>query len=308
MWCLELEYSITFTTLDAHSIFILLSTLDKHLEVRIQARDRQYSRLDKGLGSKVVRQPEGETVRWQGGVARQAKFFQATQPIPTPILDGSGRPADMKDRRNTSRSQEKNVNSFNEELSSSDGTGRLERKLKHVHLKKARVSMLSRLMIEQGDLLVTQLQYKTILKFFLRFERSTLTMKHFLKELGQTWTSKFQDYQILWWSTRKVPAFENWFRKLRTTQIDMLFNKNYDEINHLIPSVQNPNKWFMKWETSNCVNCSRRNPKRSVKYVCHTGTLASSIARWSTSCENEERRIRNSASFRWTIFQFPTTV
>ena len=32
-------------------------------------------------------------------------------------------------------------------------------------------------------------------------------------------------------------------------------------------------------ETLNCVNCSRRNPKRSAKYVYHTGTLASSIAR-----------------------------
>ena len=40
---LELEYSLTFTTLDAHSIFILLSTMDWYLEVRIQARDKQYS-------------------------------------------------------------------------------------------------------------------------------------------------------------------------------------------------------------------------------------------------------------------------
>ena len=37
----------------------------------------------KELGSKVVRQPEGE-------VARQAKFFQAAQPIPSPNCDRSG--------------------------------------------------------------------------------------------------------------------------------------------------------------------------------------------------------------------------
>ena len=41
-------------------------------------------------------------------------------------------------------------------------------------------------------------------------------------------------------------------------------------------------------ETSNCVNCSRRNPKRSGKYVYHTGRLASSIARAGTSCVKEE--------------------
>ena len=46
----------------------------------------------KELGSKVARQPEGETDRQPGGeVARQAKFFQPTQPIPNPIRDRSGR-------------------------------------------------------------------------------------------------------------------------------------------------------------------------------------------------------------------------
>ena len=77
----------------------------------------------KELGSKVDRQPEGEIARQQGGeVARQAKFFQ---PTPYPIRDRSGRLESMKDGRNTSRSQEINVNSFIEELSSSDRTGRL---------------------------------------------------------------------------------------------------------------------------------------------------------------------------------------
>ena len=77
------------------------------------------------LGSKVARQPEGEVARQpEGEVARQATFFQPTQPTPNPIRDRSGRPDDMQDGRNTSRSQEINVNSFNEELSSSDRTGR----------------------------------------------------------------------------------------------------------------------------------------------------------------------------------------
>ena len=38
MWCLELEYSLTFTTLDAHSIFILLLTMDWYLEVKNWSR------------------------------------------------------------------------------------------------------------------------------------------------------------------------------------------------------------------------------------------------------------------------------
>ena len=80
----------------------------------------------KEFGSKVVQQPEGETVRQpEEEVVRQTKFFQSTQPTPNPIRDRSGRPDDMQDERKTSRSQEINVNSLNEELSSSDRTGRL---------------------------------------------------------------------------------------------------------------------------------------------------------------------------------------
>ena len=77
------------------------------------------------LGSEVARQPEGEVARQpEGEVARQAKIFQPTQPTPNPIRDRSGRLDNMQDGRNTSRSQEINVNSFCEELSSSDRTGR----------------------------------------------------------------------------------------------------------------------------------------------------------------------------------------
>ena len=58
-------------------------------------------------------------------VARQAKIVQPTQPTPNPIRDRSERPDNKQDGRNTSRSQEINVNSFCEELGSSDRTGRL---------------------------------------------------------------------------------------------------------------------------------------------------------------------------------------
>ena len=114
-----------------------------------------------------------------------------------------------------------------------------------------RISMLSRLMTEQGDLLLIQLQHKTILKYVMKAIRSTLMMKYFVKEwknpllfmtkiMNRWWwtrhtsTSEFQDYLIPLWNTRKVPAFDNWSRKLRTTQIDMLFKKIYNRINHLI--------------------------------------------------------------------------
>ena len=153
---------------------------------------------------------------------------------------------------------------------------------------------------------------------FMNAERSTLEIKHFVKErearywswrfeswtnqwwTRQTWTSEFQDYHIPLWNTRKVPAFGNWFRKMRTTKIDMLFKKIYNRINHFILSVQNQNKWFGMLETSNNVQFSRRDRKRSAKYVDHTGTLVSFIARAGTSCIKKEGRISNSSIIRWT--------
>ena len=145
--------------------------------------------------------------------------------------------------------------------------------------------MLSRLMIEQDDLLLTQLQYKTALKYIMKPARSTLMMKYFVKEwrnpflfmtrimnrwwwTRQTWTSKFQDYRIPLWNTRKVPAFDNWFRKSRTARIGTLFNETYNKVNLLIPSAKNQKKWFMKLGTSSYVNYSRRNPKRSARAAC----------------------------------------
>ena len=90
-------------------------------------------------------------------------------------------------------------------------------------------------------------------------------------------------------------------------QIDTLSNETYNKVNHLIPSVKNQNEWFMKLGTSNCAKYSIWNPKRSAKYVYHTGTSASSNARAVTSCEKVQRRIRNSSSTRWTSFLFLIT-
>ena len=57
-------------------------------------------------------------------VGQLSRSSQSNQPTPNPIRDRSGRLDDMQDERKTSRSQEINVNSLNEGLSSSDRTGR----------------------------------------------------------------------------------------------------------------------------------------------------------------------------------------
>ena len=137
------------------------------------------------LGSKVVRHPEGE-------VARQTKFFQPTQLIPNPIRDRSGRPDDMQDERNTSFSQEINVNSCNEELSSSDRTGRIvEPEVIQTRSSEDNKS----LNVEQthdrtGRPVTNTAAVQDVSQVCHEPERSALTMRHFVKEKRQTWTSE----------------------------------------------------------------------------------------------------------------------
>ena len=87
-----------------------------------------WARGEVPLGSTINQQSEGEVVRQsQEEVARRAKFFQPTQPIPKPICDRPGQPDNTQGvfvvKSETSRSQEIDVKSFHEKLCSSDRSG-----------------------------------------------------------------------------------------------------------------------------------------------------------------------------------------
>ena len=56
-------------------------------------------------------------------------------------------------------------------------------------------------------------------------------------------------------------------RELRTTQIDMLFNKTYDRINHLIPSVQNQKQMIREVGNIELCELLETEPKAQCK-VC----------------------------------------
>ena len=64
--------------------------------------------MDSRIGSKVVRQAEGE-------VARQAKFFQPTQPIPSPNCDRSGQPDITQDVISVQACSSEDIKSLNVE-------------------------------------------------------------------------------------------------------------------------------------------------------------------------------------------------
>ena len=55
-------------------------------------------------------------------------------------------------------------------------------------------------------------------------------------------------------------------------QQDLRQNQAYN------PFSPESKKWFKKWATSNCLNCSIRTPRRSANHAYHIGVKASSIA------------------------------
>ena len=189
----------------------------------------------------------------QSEVGQLSRSFQSNQPILDPNRERTERPVvrddtrTVQDGRKTSRSQEIDVNSFYEQSVSSDV---LFMNAKHSTLET------NHFVKERRDLLLIMILWVMSKQCWTRW----------------TWTSEFLDCHILLWSTLRALVFVNWLRRSRTTQIDMFFNSIYDKIKHKPHLVQNQRKWFRKWATSNCLNCSRRNPKRSAQHACHTGT------------------------------------
>ena len=223
------------STLDVRSIFILSSTMDWYLEVRIKGRDKQYfpffdprdqehkdlenidlnvlrhaqylhnawnkhqDKVDlvdidlvirKGLTFSKIRSNAIISQRILRAccipkVVRLKIGVQPTQPIPNPIRDRSGQLGItqdvivVQDERKMSRSQEISVKFLTKNsVLQIRVTWYHERRdqCSTVHLKTARVSMLSRLMIDQGNLINTLLHYKMTLKCIIRPERSTPTL------------------------------------------------------------------------------------------------------------------------------------
>ena len=62
------------------------------------------------------------------------------------------------------------------------------------------------------------------------------------------------------------------------------------------------------WATSNCVKCSRRNPKRSAKHAYLNGWKASSIARAGISCRKKQRSIEKIVKYTMDLLSLPEHV
>ena len=300
----------------------------------------------KELGSKVVRQPEGETVRQpEGEVVRQTKFFQSTQPTPNPIRDGSVRPdhhARWTEKRPVLRRSMLILFAVLRRsiliLWAKNPVLQIEQeRLVETEEIQARSSEDSKsLNVEQTlDRTGATCCYswhswcstRQTLKYVLLMKAETLNIEDEVlrKRMGKSVADHDEKHESMVVNEAhmdfKIPGLPHSIVKhAQSTSVRELIQKieNHPDRHGLQQDLRqnqsfNPfqsgikDKLFGMLETSNCVNCSRRNPRRSAKCVYYIGTFASSIARAGISCVKEEGRIRNSSSTRWTFFQFPCT-
>ena len=200
----------------------------------------------KELGSKVARQPEGE-------VARQAKFFQPTQPTPNPIRDRSGQPGItqdvivVQDERKTSRSQEISVNSFHEELCSPDGSRQPDITQDVISVQTCSSEDNKSLNVEQTHDRSGQLDKHIVA---VQDDPQVYHEARTLNTDNETIRERIEedmDFKIPGLPHSLVKhaqsaSVRELIQKIENHPIDMLFNETNDRVNHLIHSVQNQNK------------------------------------------------------------------
>ena len=105
----------------------------------------------------------------------------------------------------------------------------------------------------------------------------------------------------------KIPGLPHSIQKIENHANRHALQRDLQQSQSFYPFSQESKETTHEVGNIDYVKYSIWNPKHSAKYVYHTETSASSTARAGTSCEKEQRRIRNLSSTRWTSFQFLTT-
>ena len=169
---------------------------------------------------------------------------------------------------------------------------------KHVCLKKTRMSELSKLMIDQGNLINTTFAVPDAPEVY-----HEIKMLNIDNELIRERIEEDMDF--------KIPGLPH-------SAVKQLQSAN---VRKLIQKIENhPNRHALQrdLQQSQSFNPFSQESKQMIHGVgnielCEVldtepKTQASSTAHAGTSCEKEQRRIRNSSSTRWTSFLILTTI
>ena len=189
------------------------------------------------------------------------QLSQLNQPILSPIRERTGRPVvkddtrTVQDGRKTSRSQEIDINSFNKETVSSDRSGGPVVETSVIQARSSEDSKdpnvgtaherTRRLVTETNTENVPDSSQTRPYHGSETFNVGDVTLRDRTGEPRckpwrfKSWNNDVERGEhgllnsrvshILLRSVHKVQTFDNWFRKLRTTQTDMLFNNIHDK-------------------------------------------------------------------------------
>ena len=140
-----------------------------------------------------------------------------------------------------------------------------------------------RLMTEQGDLLLTQLQYKRTLKYIMKPTHSTLMIKYvsiavhdenhepmMVNEADMDFRIPGLPHSVV--KHAQSTSVRQLIQKIENHPDQHALQQDLRKIKHTTHLFQKENDSGCLW-TSNYVNCSRRTPRRNAKHAHHIGNI-----------------------------------
>ena len=253
------------------------------------------------MGSTVEQQSVGKLVQQSRGEVQRSTFSQLTQPNPKPICDRSGKPDCTEDvfvvKGETSRSHEIDEKGLHEELGSSDRSGKPDNLSENTRVEQTHDG--SGPLDERNSS-----SAHTVKEQFAPEENRDIASFNTDNEFNSAINEENIDFNIPGLPHSAVKrlhgaSVQDFIQKIenhphrhalqRDLQQCQQFNPFSKESKDMINEVGKIEMW---------------NPKHSAKYVCRTGTSASSTARADTSCETEWRKTINLSSTLLTSFRF----
>ena len=236
----------------------------------------------------------------------------------------------MQDGRNTSRSHEINDNSFSEELSSSERTGRpVETVVIQTRSSEDRKSLNVEQTHERTERLVAtfhsaEAQHSSRVRSAHESDTLNVDDEVLRKRMEKSIADHDENHESMMVNEAdmdlRIPGLPHSVLKYaQSTSVRQLIQKIENHpYRHALQQDLRQNQSFNPFSPeskqiirdvgkSNYVNYSRRNPKRSAQCVYHTGTLVYSTARAGISCIKKEEPINHSSVKRWTFFHSLST-
>ena len=175
-----------------------------------------------------------------------------------------------------------------------------------------KISVLSKLTMEQGNLLSETAQVHTVEEQFAREKNRDIASFNTDNEFNRAINEENIDFNIPGLPHSAVTQshgfnVQNFDSEDREPPHRHAHQSDLQQHRQFNPFSKESQDFFKAAGNTEMCELVDVNPKHSAKYVCRTGMSALSTARAGTSCEMERRRTRNSSSTLLTSFRFLIT-